>query len=190
MNTVMSADGTSIAYEQGGAGPHLVLVHGTSANRTSFASIRPRFEEHFTVTTMDRRGCGDSGDSPEYAIDREFEDVVAVVKAVGAPVLLFGHSYGALCALGAAMQTDKLSGASCTNPGSLGARICIPRSSLRVSTRFLRRAIARVSSRQRSRRLWGCRRTRARWRACVFASPANVRDWHCSNLPDRLGVRR
>jgi pimeloyl-ACP methyl ester carboxylesterase len=110
MKTVASADGTLIAYEQGGAGPHLALVHGTTANRVRFASIRPRLEEHFTVTTMDRRGRGDSGDKPEYAIEREFDDVVAVVNAVGAPVLLFGHSYGALCALGAAMRTDKLSG--------------------------------------------------------------------------------
>lgn len=110
MKTVTSADGTLIAYEQGGAGPHLVLVHGTTANRTRWASVRPQLEEHFTVTAMDRRGCGDSGDSAEYAIEREFEDVVAVANAVGAPVLLFGHSYGALCALGAAMQTDKLRG--------------------------------------------------------------------------------
>jgi pimeloyl-ACP methyl ester carboxylesterase len=110
MKTVTSADGTVIAYEQGGTGPHLLLVHGTTANRKRFASIRPRFEKHFTVTTMDRRGCGDSGDNPEYAIEREFEDIVSVVSVVGAPVVLFGHSYGALCALGAAMRTDRLSG--------------------------------------------------------------------------------
>ena len=110
MTTVTSADGTPIAYEQGGAGPHLVLVHGTTANRAQWELVRPQFEEQFTVTAMDRRGCGESGDSAEYAIEREFEDVVAVVNAVGAPVLLFGHSYGALCALGAAMQTDKLRG--------------------------------------------------------------------------------
>jgi pimeloyl-ACP methyl ester carboxylesterase len=59
---------------------------------------------------MDRRGCGASGDSAEYAIEREFEDVAAVVNALDAPVLLFGHSYGAICALEAAMRTDKLSG--------------------------------------------------------------------------------
>ncbi len=110
MKTVVSADGASIAYEQGGNGPHLLLVHGTTANRKRWASIRPRLEEHFTVTAMDRRGCGDSGDDPAYAIEREFEDIVAVVEALGAPVLLFGHSYGALCALGAAMQTDRLRG--------------------------------------------------------------------------------
>ena len=70
---------------------------------TRFASFRPRLEDQFTVTTMDRRGRGHSGDNPVYAIEREFEDVVAVVNAVGAPTLLFGHSYGAVCALGAAM---------------------------------------------------------------------------------------
>ena len=110
VKTVASVDGTPIAYEQGGSGPHLVLVHGTTANRTRWTSIRPRFEAHFTVTAMDRRGRGGSGDTPEYAIEREFEDVVAVVNALGAPALLFGHSYGALCALGAAMQTDRLRG--------------------------------------------------------------------------------
>lgn len=110
MKTVASADGTLIAYEQGGSGPHLVLVHGSVSNRRRWTSIRPRFEEHFTVTAMDRRGRGDSGDSPNYAIEREFEDIAAVVNKLDAPVLLFGHSYGALCALEAAMRTDKLVG--------------------------------------------------------------------------------
>lgn len=110
MKTVASADGTLIAYEQSGSGPDLVLVHGSVSNRTKWASIRPRFEEHFTVTAIDRRGCGDSGDSPNYAIEREFEDIAAVVNELDGPVLLFGHSYGALCALGAAMQTGKLAG--------------------------------------------------------------------------------
>jgi pimeloyl-ACP methyl ester carboxylesterase len=106
MQTVTSA----VAYDQGGSGPSLVLVHGTTADRTRWASVRPRLEEHFTVTSMDRRGRGDSGDAAAYAIEREFEDVAAVVAAVAAPVLLFGHSYGALCALGAALQAVELSG--------------------------------------------------------------------------------
>lgn len=110
VKTVASADGTLIAYDQGGTGPPLVLVHGTTANRSRFQSIRPRLEQQFTVIAMDRRGRGDSGDSAEYTIEREFEDVVAVIDALDAPVVLFGHSYGALCALGAAMQTDRLSG--------------------------------------------------------------------------------
>lgn len=110
MKTVASADGTLIAYERGGRGPDVLLVHGNLASRARWASIRPRLEAHFTVTAMDRRGRGDSGDAPDYRIDCEFDDVVAVVGALDGPVLLFGHSFGALCALGAAMRTDRLAG--------------------------------------------------------------------------------
>ena len=120
MKTVASADGTLIAYDQGGTGPPLVLVHGTTGNRSSFGSIRPRLEEYFTVIAMDRRGRGDSGDTGEYAIEREFEDVVAVVNALDAPVVLFGHSYGALCSMGAAMQSDRLSGLILYEPWIIG----------------------------------------------------------------------
>jgi pimeloyl-ACP methyl ester carboxylesterase len=107
---VASADGTSIACEQAGNGPHLVLVHGTSADRRRWAAIRPHFERHFTVTAIDRRGRGDSGDAPQYAVEREFEDVAAVIAALEGRVLLFGHSYGALCSLEAALLTDRLAG--------------------------------------------------------------------------------
>jgi pimeloyl-ACP methyl ester carboxylesterase len=110
METVASPDGTRIAYWRNGSGPCLVLIHGTSANHTRWASISPRFEEHFTVAAVDRRGRGGSGDGAEYAIDREFEDIAAVVNAHDAPVLLFGHSYGAMCALEAALQTERLAG--------------------------------------------------------------------------------
>jgi pimeloyl-ACP methyl ester carboxylesterase len=110
MKSVTSGDGTLIAYEQGGRGPHLVLVHGISGNSSVWEAVRPRLEEHFTVARMDRRGRGGSGDSTEYSIEREFEDVASVVNALDAPVLLFGHSYGAICALEAATRTDKLSG--------------------------------------------------------------------------------
>jgi pimeloyl-ACP methyl ester carboxylesterase len=110
MQYATSTDGARIAYEQGGGGPHLLLVHGSVLNRARWATIRPRFEKHFTVSAMDRRGYGESGDHPAYAIEREFEDIVAVVDALGAPVLLFGHSFGALCALEAAMRTDRLAG--------------------------------------------------------------------------------
>jgi pimeloyl-ACP methyl ester carboxylesterase len=110
MRTVVSPDGTQIAYWRRGSGPWLVLVHGTSANHTRWASISPRFEEHFAVAAVDRRGRGASGDGAEYAIAREFEDIAAVVNALEAPILLFGHSYGAMCALEAALQTDRLAG--------------------------------------------------------------------------------
>jgi pimeloyl-ACP methyl ester carboxylesterase len=110
MQYTTSTDGTRIAYEQGGSGPHLLLVHGSVLNRARWATIRPRFEPHFTVSAMDRRGYGESGDQSDYTLEREFEDIVAVVDALGAPVLLFGHSFGALCVLEAAMRTDRLAG--------------------------------------------------------------------------------
>ena len=110
MKTVTSADGTRIAFDQGGAGPNLVLVHGTTAGKERWAPVRPRLEAHFTVTAIDRRGRGDSGDGDGYDIEREFEDVLAVVDALDPPVLLFGHSYGAICALEAAMRSDSIAG--------------------------------------------------------------------------------
>jgi pimeloyl-ACP methyl ester carboxylesterase len=108
--SVWSADRTRIAFERCGDGEPLVLVHGTSADRTRWAGVVPLFEPHFTVYAVDRRGRGDSGDSGDsadsgYAIEREFEDVTAVVDRIDQPVTLLGHSYGAICCLEAALQT-------------------------------------------------------------------------------------
>ena len=108
METVTSADGTPIAYERTGTGPPLVLVHGTTADHTRWESVLPALEEHFTVYAIDRRGVGESGDADEYDLDREAEDVVAVVDSIDEPVHLLGHSYGALCALEAALRIDSL----------------------------------------------------------------------------------
>ena len=103
--SVTSLDGTPIAYWKSGEGPPLVLVHGTSADHSRWAPVLPAFEEHFTVYALDRRGRGESGDSEDYSIEREFEDVAAVVDCVGEPVNLLGHSYGAVCSLEAALLT-------------------------------------------------------------------------------------
>ena len=108
METITSRDGTTIAYERTGSGPPLVLVHGTSADHTRWEPVRPAFEERFTVYAMDRRGRGESGDAEEYDLEREFEDVAALVDAVDEPAVLLGHSYGAICALEAALRTDNL----------------------------------------------------------------------------------
>lgn len=108
LETVKSADGTLVAAERGGSGPPMLLVHGTSASRVRWAALRPLLEAHFTVWAMDRRGRGDSGDAEAYAIEREFEDVVAMAAAIADPVILFGHSYGGLCALGAVGQIRNL----------------------------------------------------------------------------------
>jgi len=102
METVRSKDNTPIAYERSGKGPPLVLVHGTTGNHLSFRFVQPLLEEHFTVYAIDRRGRGESGDTHEYAIEREFEDLAALVDSLGEPADLLGHSYGATCALGAA----------------------------------------------------------------------------------------
>ena len=112
MEIVQSADGTRIAYERSGDGPPLVLVHGTSADHTRWAGILPALAARFTVFAMDRRGRGESGDSAgAYRMEDEFADVAAVVGAAGAGgqrVALLGHSYGAICALEAALRTPHL----------------------------------------------------------------------------------
>jgi pimeloyl-ACP methyl ester carboxylesterase len=108
MERVTSKDGTKIAYERSGTGPPLVLVHGTAADHTRWAPVLPAFQRHFTVYAVDRRGRGGSGDNAVYALDREFEDIAAVIDSIGAPVNLLGHSYGALCALEAAVRSPNV----------------------------------------------------------------------------------
>jgi pimeloyl-ACP methyl ester carboxylesterase len=108
MEQTTSKDGTVIGFRRSGSGPPLLLVHGTTADHSRWAPISPRFEQHFTVYAMDRRGRGGSGDSPEYALIREAEDVAAVVEAIGEPVFILGHSYGGVCSLEASLLTDKV----------------------------------------------------------------------------------
>ena len=103
---VVSSDGTPIAVWRSGAGPPLVLVHGTTADHTRWAPVLPAFEERFTVLAMDRRGRGESGDAGEYAFEREFEDVAAVIDSAGDAVDVLGHSHGGVCALEAALLTE------------------------------------------------------------------------------------
>lgn len=108
MATITSKDGTRIAYSRSGSGQPLVLVHGTTADHARWARLLPELEPHFTVYAIDRRGRGGSGDAAEYDIAREFEDVAAVIDAIGEPVFLLGHSYGAICSLEASLLTDKV----------------------------------------------------------------------------------
>lgn len=108
MDKVRSKDGTLIAYERSGSGPALVLVHGTSADHTRWASVLPMLEQKFTVYALDRRGRGQSGDSEVYSIEREYEDIAAVVSSIQEPVNLLGHSYGALICLEAALHVTNL----------------------------------------------------------------------------------
>ena len=105
---VASADGTPIAVWRSGSGPPLVLVHGTTADHTRWAPVLPALEEARTVLAIDRRGRGASGDADDYALEREFEDVAAVVDSAGEQVDLVGHSHGAVCALEAALLSRNL----------------------------------------------------------------------------------
>ena len=102
-----SADGTSIGYRASGNGEPLLLVHGVATTGADWAFVRQHLRERFTVVTMDRRGRGESGDAGEHSMDREISDVLAVLDAIDGR-LLVGHSYGALCSIGAAEQTDRL----------------------------------------------------------------------------------
>ncbi len=103
---VPSRDGTPIAVWRTGRGPPLLLVHGMVADHgTTWQRVRPLLEERFTVHAMDRRGRGESGDGPAYALEREAEDVAAVLEAIGAPTCLVGHSFGALCAAEGALRS-------------------------------------------------------------------------------------
>ena len=102
MSSVRSADGTTIAFDRSGHGPALILVVGAFCDRSSPASLAAALGSAFTVYSYDRRGRGDSGDRPPYAIDREIEDLAAVVAAAGDLAFVFGHSSGAALALEAA----------------------------------------------------------------------------------------
>ena len=112
LEKAVSRDGTPIGYWRSGEGPALLLVHGTTADASRWHALLPRFEPHVTVYAMDRRGRGASGDGACYALENEAADISAVVDAVadstGGPVDVFGHSYGAHCALEAALLTTAM----------------------------------------------------------------------------------
>lgn len=106
MPTVTSKDGTTIAYETSGQGPALILVDGALCHR-AFGPMRPLgalLSPHFTVYAYDRRGRGESTDTPPYAIERELEDLQALIDAAGGSVYVYGVSSGAVLALTAGTQ--------------------------------------------------------------------------------------
>ena len=102
MQTVRSADGTTIAFDRSGQGPALILVAGATATRLDEASLAAALAPYFTVFAYDRRGRGDSGDTPPYAVEREVEDIDALIDEAGGSAFVFGHSSGAVLALEAA----------------------------------------------------------------------------------------
>jgi pimeloyl-ACP methyl ester carboxylesterase len=109
MPKVLSKDGTTIAYDKRGKGPALILVLGALNKRGSGKKLSKLLENHFTVVSYDRRGRGDSTDTPTYSIDKEIEDIKALVEELGGKAYLYGHSSGAILALLAAKSLgDKI----------------------------------------------------------------------------------
>jgi pimeloyl-ACP methyl ester carboxylesterase len=114
---VRAPDGVPIGVFTTGTGPPLVLVHGTAGDHTTFRVVGPMLAARRTVHAIDRRGRGASGDAAPYAIEREFDDLAAVARAIaderGEPVDIVGHSLGGRCALGAALRTDAIARVVC-----------------------------------------------------------------------------
>ncbi len=104
MQTVLSKDGAAIAFDKSGKGPPLILVYGALCYRASgpMGPLAALLAPHFTVFTYDRRGRGDSGDSAPYAVEREVEDIDALIQEAGGSAFVYGISSGAALALEAA----------------------------------------------------------------------------------------
>src|SRR3954447_16388299 len=105
MTRIESTDGTAIACHVTGDGPPLVIVHGTAADHARWEPVIGKLAAGHTTYAVDRRGRGASSDAERYSIDLEFDDVAAVIDAIGGEVDVLGHSYGAVCALEAVLRT-------------------------------------------------------------------------------------
>lgn len=104
MGTVTSKDGTTIAFDKSGQGEPVVLVCGGSVDHKSNIPLAALLAEHFTVYNYHRRGRGDSGDTQPYAVEREIQDIEAVIDETGGSAFLYGTSSGAALALEATRQ--------------------------------------------------------------------------------------
>jgi pimeloyl-ACP methyl ester carboxylesterase len=103
MHKVVSRDGTTIAYERVGDGPPIVLLNGAFRDHRIFDQLVPELAPHCSTYVYDRRGRGDSGDAPGYAVEREIEDLAAVIGEAGGQAVVFAGSCGANLALEAAL---------------------------------------------------------------------------------------
>ncbi len=104
MNNVGSRDGTTIGFDRSGEGPPIVLVGGAFNDRSTAAPLAAQLEPRFTVFTYDRRGRGGSGDTAPYAVDREIEDLEALIADAGGSASVYGLSSGGVLALEAAAR--------------------------------------------------------------------------------------
>jgi pimeloyl-ACP methyl ester carboxylesterase len=109
MKTVISKDGTTIAFDQSGKGPAVILVDGALQYRAfdqGMAPLADLLAKHFTVFHYDRRGRGDSTDTKTYELEREIEDIAALIDAAGGSAFLYGISSGAALAFEAAFALN------------------------------------------------------------------------------------
>lgn len=106
-HTLTSKDGTTIAYEQSGSGPSIILVSPALGDRASSTKLAALLAGSFTVLNYDRRGRGKSTDTQPYAVAREIEDIEALINAAGKSAVIFGQSSGAILALDAAAALGK-----------------------------------------------------------------------------------
>ncbi len=104
MRTAISADGTKIAFDQTGEGPPVILVVGAFNDRSTGEPLAKALESHFTVLNYDRRGRGASGDTQPYSVEREIEDLDALIREAGGTARVFGYSSGGTLALEAAAR--------------------------------------------------------------------------------------
>lgn len=104
MGKVISKDGTAIAYDQSGSGPAVIVVGGVLGDRSQQAPLAALLAERFTVFNYDRRGRGASGDTPPYAVEREVEDLDALITEAGGAAFVYGTSGCAMLALEAAAR--------------------------------------------------------------------------------------
>ncbi len=104
MSTVTSSDGTIIAFDRLGNGPPVILVCGASTDHRANAPLAELLAEHFTVFNYDRRGRGDSEDTLPYAVEREVEDLDALINEAGGSAFVYGTSSGGVLALEAAVS--------------------------------------------------------------------------------------
>lgn len=109
MPYVTSRDGTRIAFDKIGSGPPVIIVNGAMGHRNFYGDkpLAAMLAEHFTIYTYDRRGRGESTDSEPYAVDREIEDIEALITDAGGSAFLYGVSSGAALTLNAAARLGK-----------------------------------------------------------------------------------
>ena len=121
MTKVTSRDGTTIAYERTGRGPALVLVAPALHNRAAAVVLAELLSARFTVYNYDRRGRGESGDTAPYAVEREIEDLDAVIAQAGRSAYVYGSSSGAVLAFRAAAAGSHISRLAMFEPPFVGS---------------------------------------------------------------------